>query len=307
LVRFNKLLQTSQAREAIEEAFRRRPTDARLLMELDQLDRKLGATPVARLARIETQLSLVSERDDLAVEYFGLLNLTGRSADALRFGLSRRFHAWEGGEGKVIRQYVRALLGEAYRAMDLSKPREGYNLLLRAVDLPESLGEARLPGAKESQLHYALGVAAASLGDSAEARRWWTNAAAGNEQPAGMMFYNDTPPELIFYQGLARRKLGDEKGALGRFNSLIEFGERHLFDRVKVDYFAVSLPDFLIFEEDLDRRNQVHCRFLIGLGAWGLGNRTRALEQWRLASSMDCCHQGIADHLAWARSGDLDR
>jgi hypothetical protein len=306
LARFNKLGQPAQAKTALEEAFRRRPGDARLLMELDQLDRKLGAAPSTRITRIETFAPLVQKRDDLAVEYAGLLNLTGRSDDALRFLLSRRFHVWEGGEGKVIRQYVRALIGESYRALAASNPREAFDLLLRGTDLPESLGEARLPGAKESQLQYALGVAAQTV-DNTEAKKWFTLAAAGNDQPAGMMFYNDTPPELIFYQGLARRKLGDETGALGRFHSLEEFGKRHLFDQVKIDYFAVSLPDFLIFEDDLDRRNQVHCRFLIGLGAWGLGDRERAVDQWRLAAAADASHQGVADHLAWAESGDLDR
>ena len=40
---------------------------------------------------------------------------------------------------------------------------------------------------------------------------------------------------------------------------------------VGIEYFAVSLPDFLIFEDDLVLRNKVHCYFLIGLGNIGLG------------------------------------
>ena len=36
---------------------------------------------------------------------------------------------------------------------------------------------------------------------------------------------------------------------------LIAYGEAHLFDEMKIDYFAVSLPDLLIFEEDLNRKN----------------------------------------------------
>jgi hypothetical protein len=41
-------------------------------------------------------------------------------------------------------------------------------------------------------------------------------------------------------------------------------------DEVKIDYFAVSLPNLLIFEDDLKARNQVHCYFLQGLGYLGL-------------------------------------
>jgi tetratricopeptide (TPR) repeat protein len=307
LAYFNKLGRPTEALGSLETAFRARPNDARLLMEVDQLTRKLGWTPRARLARLSGFFPLVNKRDDLAVEHFGLLNLVGRHEEALAFGLSRIFHAWEGGEGKVLRQYVRALLGLAYTALAKGDLRNAWELLLRTLELPQSLGEARLPNAKESQLQYTLGLAASLDGRSAEARDWWTKAAAGNEQPAGMMFYNDTPPELIFYQGLARRKLGDETGAVGRFHSLVDYGERHVFDKVKIDYFAVSLPDFVIFEEDLDKRNRVHCRFLIGLGRWGLGDRGLALDLWRQAAAEDPSHQGILDHLGWAESGDLDR
>lgn len=304
---FNKLGRPAEALRHLEEAFRRRPDDARLLLELDQLSKKCGFTPVQRMTRLESHRSLLGRRDDLAVEYFGLLNLTGRPSEALAFGLGRVFHAWEGGEGKVLRQYVRALVGLADESIGQGRPDEAWNTLRRALELPETLGEARLPNAKESQLQYRLGLAASLAGQSEDARTWWTKAAEGNQQPAGMMFYNDTPPELIFYQGLARRKLGDETGAVGRFYSLVDYGEKHVGDHVKVDYFAVSLPDFLIFDDDLDQRNRVHCRFLIGLGKWGLGDRCAAVKFWEMAAAEDPCHQGVLDHLAWAKNGTLDR
>lgn len=41
---------------------------------------------------------------------------------------------------------------------------------------------------------------------------------------------------------------------------------------MKIDYFAVSLPDLLVFDHDLDIRNRIHCHYLIGLGYLGLGN-----------------------------------
>jgi hypothetical protein len=50
----------------------------------------------------------------------------------------------------------------------------------------------------------------------------------------------------------------------------VDYGERHRGDAVSIDYFAVSLPDFLIFEDDLSRRNNVFCAYLMGLGLLGL-------------------------------------
>ena len=66
------------------------------------------------------------------------------------------------------------------------------------------------------------------------------------------------------------------KKARSRFNKLINHGEQHLFDHVKIDYFAVSLPDLLIWEDDLNLRNQIHCNLVMGLGYLGLNDRKTA-------------------------------
>ena len=78
---------------------------------------------------------------------------------------------------------------------------------------------------------------------------------------------------MIFYQGLAFLSLGEEDEARRRFNRLIDYGEKHLFDHVTIDYFAVSLPDLKIFADDLDARNRIYCRKLIAMGLYGLGRR----------------------------------
>lgn len=109
-----------------------------------------------------------------------------------------------------------------------------------------------------------------------------------------MMFYNDQPADMILYQGLANRALGREDAAKARFHKLIDYGEKHLFDIVKIDYFAVSLPELQLFNEDLTRRNQAHCYYLIGLGYSGLGDKTRAAEYYAKTLAIDCAHLGTA-------------
>ena len=49
----------------------------------------------------------------------------------------------------------------------------------------------------------------------------------------------------------------------------MDYGEQHLGDEMRVDYFAVSLPDFLIFDDDLNRKNKAHCYYLMGLSYLG--------------------------------------
>ena len=75
-----------------------------------------------------------------------------------------------------------------------------------------------------------------------------------------------------------------EKAKKGKFNKLINYGENHLHDNVTIDFFAVSLPDFLIFDDDLNKRNEVLCRYLLNLGYMGLGNLNRAKEEFDLGA-----------------------
>ncbi|ARJ04030.1 hypothetical protein GCM10010988_27260 [Cnuibacter physcomitrellae] len=110
-----------------EEARALAPADARLLYEQDQLAARLGQSPAERLARLEPLAEVVLRRDDLTIEYLGLLIAEGRAAEALEILLSRPFHPWEGGEGRALATWDAA--------------REALGLPL--ADPPASLGEAR--------------------------------------------------------------------------------------------------------------------------------------------------------------------
>jgi hypothetical protein len=78
-------------------------------MELDQLYKKLNHTPEQRLQHLEKYPELIDERDDLYLERAALYNLTGRYEEAYDLIMKRKFHPWEGGEGKVTGQYVSVL------------------------------------------------------------------------------------------------------------------------------------------------------------------------------------------------------
>ena len=113
-----------------------------------------------------------------------------------------------------------------------------------------------------------------------------------------MMFYNDQPADMILYQGLAWRSLGQPDRANARFHKLLDYGERHLFDTVSIDYFAVSLPDMQLFDDDLNIRNRAHCQYLIALGSYGLGERDRALKACAETLRLDPAHLGATIHQA---------
>ena len=296
LAYYNKQGNPQKARECMERAYALDESDARVLLELDQLYHKLGMPVAERFAFLDSHRETVFVRDDLTVEYCTLLNDLGRYEDALAIIENRRFHPWEGGEGKVTTQYAVALTQLARAALEKGDAAKAKALLERALVFPHNLGEGKLEGAKDNNIHYYLGLCERALGNEEAAVAHLTRAAAGNEEPASAMYYNDQPAELILYEGLAARALGDADHASARFHKLIAYGEKHYYDKVRIDYFAVSLSDLQLFDEDLTVRNRAHCEYLIALGSYGLGDMERAKAYYDAALAIDCAHQGVLLH-----------
>ncbi|RSX58524.1 DUF5107 domain-containing protein [Bifidobacterium samirii] len=290
LAYYNKRADRDAASREMEEAYRLDQSDARVLLELDQLHRKLGWSYEERLATFEAHPDVVAKRDDLTIEYLTVLNLTGRYAKAYELMGGRRFHPWEGGEGKITGQYRIALTLLAKDAMAAGDWTEARERLTEAMTYPHNLGEGKLEGQKDNDLHYYLGLCARALGDEETARAEFTKATIGPDEVKGAMYYNDQPAEMILFQGLAHKALGETGPANARFYRLLDYGEQHLDDQVRIDYFAVSLPDFLIFENDLTAMNHTHCDYLMALANIGMGDRDAAQRFLGEALAADPSH-----------------
>ena len=290
LLYYNRMHNSDLAKKEMEEAFRLDETDARILMELDQLYKKLGYSFEKRREHLEKHAEILKSRDDLYIEYITLVNLTGDHEAAYEKMMDYRFHTWEGGEGKITTQYTLALVEMAKKKLAESDYEEAKRLLEKTFSYPENLGEGKLEGTKDNQVFYHLGLALEGLGKAEEAKECFRRATIGTDEPAGALFYNDQPADMILYQGLAFLKLGDTKSAKSRFYRLIDYGERHLEDEGEIGYFAVSLPDFLIYEEDYTKKNRAHCYYLMALGNIGLGEKQKAAEFLKDAVETEPCH-----------------
>jgi tetratricopeptide (TPR) repeat protein len=144
---------------------------------------------------------------------------------------------------------------------------------------------------------YFLGVAYYDLGETDKALKAWKKAAVGLNEISAAVFYNDQQPDIIFYQGLALKKLGNEQEAERCFKMLIDYGCNHMNDRIEIDYFAVSLPDLLIWEDNLDMRNKLLCKYLMGLGFLGLGEKDRAENLFNEVLHEDKAHLNTLKHI----------
>ena len=315
LARFNKQGRQAEAVEYMERAFHLDENDERVLMELDQLYKRLQRPHAERLAFLQQYPELILRRDDLVLEEVTLLNQVGCYKEAMRKLDAHQFHPWEGGEGKVPAQYQICRVEQAKHLLsESSDDAEGaariqlaIRLLKECLVYPHHLGEGKLYGAQENDFHYLLGIAYERQGQFEKARSHYRLATEGPTEPAAAMYYNDAKPDKIFYAALAYRKLAslaakqgehgegpktdseltaakwaDTQWLDGKANSicykLINYGQQHLFHKVTMDYFAVSLPDLLIWDNDLQLQNTIHCNLIMALGHIGLGHTEKGLQ-----------------------------
>jgi tetratricopeptide (TPR) repeat protein len=290
---FNVRKNAARARAAYQRAFRINPTDARLLYERDQLWKRLGESPRKRLRELERYPALVRRRDDLSVELCALLNQTQQHRQALEVLASRRFQPWEGGEGQALGQHVRTHLSLGKAALFQGDAALAHDHFQQALSSPPNLGEAKHLLANQSDIYYWLGIAASRLGESQQARQHWKAAAEskGDFQEMRVRSFS----EMTYYSALAWRRLGKEDRARSLLRQLLAYGQELFRQPAKIEYFATSLPTMLLFEDDLDFRQQTTALFLQAQARLGLGGLAAGLK---LVLARDPNHSLAADLLS---------
>ena len=289
---YNKENDTPKAMEVMEKACALDPEYPRIWLEYDQLAARMNLPAEKRLEIMESHPAVTAGRDDLYLRYLTLLNDVGRYQEALGGLASRQFHPWEGGEGKVSSQYKYALTHLAMAKLDEKQPQEALKLLEATLSYPNNLGEGKLPNVPDNEAHYYMGLAYKQLGETEKAEEYFRRAASGPQEPGSVLYYNDQPSDFIYYQGLANLELGLDHAAKKSFHQLLTFGEQHLFDEVEYDFFAVSLPEIEVFQEDLELRNIQYCNYLRALGHLGLGENEKARELFREILAKQSDYQG---------------
>jgi tetratricopeptide (TPR) repeat protein len=294
LAEFNILHNPAGADQMYARAFAANASDARLLYEWDQLKKRGGlARPKDRLHNLEQHAALVAKRDDLTIEYITLLNEAGRSAEALRCLDCRRFSPWEGGEGLVAAQRVAALKALGFAALVSGDAARALQHFESARAYPENLGEGKHLLTLERDLDFLCALAADQQGNSSLAQRYWKSAAA---QLPSSGYHS-------FFQALALFRLGNAQQARVILSELASFARTQSSIEPKIDYFATSLPNFLLFEDDLCKRNRIECTFLSALAHYGLGETGLAARELDQALTQDPNHLAALEVARWIESG----
>lgn len=250
------------AADAYDRACAVAPEDARLRYERDQLAALTGVGPGERLALLLgtggldkldqrgaglDQRGGALARDDLAVEALHLMVTEGRADEALTILGGRRLHPWEGGEGQALLAWDRAQTHRALDALAEGRAADAVGHVRAALAPPASLGEARHPLASTANLHLLLGDALASAGTEEADDAWRT---AATQRGDFVEMSTQEHGEQTFWTVLALRRTGEAAAADELTASLRAYRDTYAVEVPRVDYFATSLPDLLLFEED---------------------------------------------------------
>lgn len=294
---YNKEHDISKALPAMKRAVELDPDYSRFLLEYDQLCAKAGYSNEDRLKVLEAHIDLVTYRDALYLEYITLLNNTGQYDKALDCLTTHQFHPWEGGEGKVSAQYRYALTQKAILLLNRKHYEEAISLLEKTKAYPQNLGEGKLPNVQDNIADYYLGIAYEETGNKEAATAHYLAASVGLDEPGSVLYYNDQPSDTILYQGFANEKLGNTNAARKCYHQLLSFGQKHLFDKVGYDYFAVSLPEIEVFPSNIQDRNDTYCHYLMGLAYIGLKEYEKAENELHEILKEQPGYQGAIQHL----------
>ena len=69
----------------------------------------------------------------------------------------------------------------------------------------------------------------------------------------------------------------------------------------KIDYFATSLPNLLLFDDDLEKRNRIESTVLAALASDGLGKSEKAVELLEQVIAEDPNHVFAIEMVEWLK------
>jgi tetratricopeptide (TPR) repeat protein len=290
---YNELHDTEKARSSFKQARVADPNDARILYEQDQLLKRTGETLERRLEILESHRHLVETRDDLSIELASLYNCAGSPALALDIVLVRHFQPWEGGEGQVLAQFVRANLLLGQQALRHTNPSEALEFFERAWNPPQSISEARHLLMNSSPIDYWLGVAYRENGLDEYSRSHFERAARNQTDFQQMQVQPIS--EMTYWNALALGALGRKDESWALFQKIYDYAIFLESRAPKIDYFATSLPAMLLFEEDLEERQNITVLFLKAQALLGFGRAEEGRELLEEVLALDHNHTGALD------------
>jgi len=265
---FDKAGEAEKAKEAMEKALVYKREDPRVLFEYQQLLKNMNFTPAERLEVYEKYADLLALRDDCYLDKVFLTTQTGEYKAAIDMAAVKRFHIYEGGEGKLTKLHAWMHVLYGCQLLDEGKTEEAAATLENGVNMPKSYGEAKTFFNQEAHIYYNIGLIAEAAGDSEAAKAAYEKAAE----------YKAAVSPISLWRALALFKLGDETEAKRVLDEMISVAENKLANRDMRTYYGVGSPSPMPFEYDIIKQNTCEGSMLKAFALLGYGKLDEAEE-----------------------------
>ena len=247
---------------------------------------------------LEQNQEVVVKKDESLGALINLKIFVGKTDEAIALLQSRTFSIAEGGSAFSSGQaWVNAHLVRGLEHYGKKQYREALADFETAVNLPDNL-RSEQRSFRQEEINYWTGCALSALGEKDKARQAWEKVVNPRNESRGedgggqpLVMIHVTQGEQHYYQALAKQKLGNKEGNEAIFNELITSGAAL---NQPVSTGANTSQSFR--RQSSSRTNISLAHYIAGLGYTGLGNKTKAREEFNaaLASSPDYLDAKIA-------------
>ncbi len=268
---FNVTGEHEKALDAFDKAFSLDPSDGRVLLERDQLWRRLGVPPTLRFQEIQERKALAARRADLAIELATLYNTHDEPENALSLFSSDILQGWEQSSGDVA-EYVRTFVKLGRKALANDDHERARDLFLLALSNHAVSTDGSEGAPRSAELHFWLGEAVSAGGHRTAAETYWQKATVQHDAASTRPAFN----EATFFVALALGRIGERQQSRKLLRELWFTGRRIAREH------ADSVPQTSSIKPDPVRSQRVRGLLLqsqarVGLGQYKLASRL--LEQ----------------------------
>jgi len=274
---FDKAGNAADARAALEKALEFKSDDPRLLLEYEQLLKNTNCSIEERLAVYEKYPALLAERDDCYLDQLTLISQTGDFKTAIEMAARKRFHIYEGGEGKLTKQHawMHTLYGKELCEKGLYEDAE--KIFENGVNMPKSYGEAKTFFNQEAHIFYYLAKLYEATGKADKAQKAYEEAA----------IYKAAVSELSLFRALALIKLGRTEEAREVLDEMLRVADNFIVNKDLRTYYGVGSPSPMPFEYDIEKNNLRDGHILRAFALLGYGKKEEAEASIAVARELD--------------------
>ncbi len=270
LAYFDKRKDFLSAKLCMERALENKPDDPRLILEYQQILKNMNYPPEHRIAVYKKYEALMLKRDDCYLDLITLYCITGDYERAIKMAKGRRFHIYEGGEGKLtkLHAWMYVLYGnELKRQGKYEEARQAY---IDGITVPKSYGEAKTFFNQEAHIFYYLGLLSKDVKDF--------------EQAA---VYKAAVSELSVFRALALRELSKFSEAKAVLDEMLEVANSKIENSDLRTYYGVGSPSPMPCESDIEKTNLTDGYVLKAYALLGFGRFNDAEEYIKKAEQLD--------------------